>query len=392
MTTKRYDWFESRRQEFISTHSGKLANTRAFIEYCKSKMKPKTWEKYKHILDIKYAHLPHHRSKTYDPIKAKQMRKDWTLARYEFMYGPLKCKTCGATHGPLFDTLREKTAIRILVRHDYCSEHCSKSSIEARTKRESTTMKRYGVKNVTYIPEVMDKIKKYNRDPDNIKKKQEKTNQTIIKKYGSLDAFYKIQAKKRLPTVQKRYGGNAPTCHPKVKEKVRNTLRKHYGVDTPMQSPTIVAKLARVQQHAHKTVTVEGKVFKNLQGAEPFFLTWFAKNAKIYSINDIFKGGLHIEYTYKGEQHMYYPDFVIPKAGIVIEVKSPYTTGYNKIGKVYDYYKNKAKSHATVQNGYKYIFAVCDYETKKDVFLWKGRLPGRKVFKEKLDTWLFDRK
>lgn len=232
----RYEWFECRRQEFISTHTGKLANTRAFIEYCKSKMNPKTWEKCKHVLDQKCAHLPHHKSKNYDPVKAKKLRTKWALARYEFMYGPLKCKHCGATSGPLFDALRKTSAIRIIVRHDYCSDHCSKSSIEARTKREATNMERYGVTNVSYVPEVLKKIKAYNKNPDNIKKKQEKTKATIIKKYGSLEHFYKLQAKKRLPTVQKRYGGNAPTCDPKVKEKVRNTVLKRWGTTLMYQN------------------------------------------------------------------------------------------------------------------------------------------------------------
>lgn len=380
----RYDWFECRRQEFISTHKGKLANTRAFIEYCKSKMNPRTWEKYKHILDLKCAHLPHHRSKTYDPIKAKQMRKNWTLARYEFMYGPLKCKTCGATQGPLFDTLREKTAIRILVRHDYCSEHCSKASVEARTKREATSLKRYGVTNVSYSPEVLAKIKKYNKDPENIKRKQEKTKQTIIKKYGSLDAFYKMQAEKRLPTVQKRYGGNAPTCDPNVKKKVRDTVLKRWGTTNVSKCPEIQERIVRgLKKHFNGIIC--GKYFYNLQGYEPKFIEWAISNTSL-SINDIHNNCIFAKYRYKNEEHTYYPDLVVPKKRIVIEVKSEATSGIYATTKYYNYYKNRAKAKAIVNLGFHYAFALYS-ESKKDWFIWKGKLPKRKDFLSAYETW-----
>lgn len=381
----RYKWFEQRRQEFISTHSGKLANTRAFIEYCKSKMEPQTWEKYKRILDQKCAGLPHHKNRDYDPIKAKKLRRKWALARYEFMYGPLKCKNCGSTHGPLFDSIRRKTAIRILVRHDYCSEHCSKSSAEARAKRESTTIERYGVRNVTYIPEVMEKIKRYNRDPNNIKKKQEKTNRTIIEKYGSLETYYNMLAKKRLPTIQKRYGGNAATCDPEVRKKVRQTVLKRWGTTNVSKCPEIQERIVQGLKK-HFTGRICGKYYHNLQGYEPKFIKWAVQHTKL-SIDEIQNNCIFAKYTYKGKEHTYYPDLVVPKKRIVIEVKSEATSGVYATTEYYDYNKNRAKAKAIVELGFHYAFALYS-EHKKDWFIWKGKLPKRREFLSAYENWI----
>lgn len=387
---KRYKWFEKRRQEFLKLHKNDKnrakVNTRAFIEYIKSKMKPNVWDKYKHILDQKEANLPHHKQKDYDPAIRAQKQKQFALKRYQFMYGPLKCKHCGSTEGPLFTKLRNSGTIRILSRHDYCSDSCSKKSKQAYEKRVATVLKKYGATNVSKCPAIKQKLRAINKDPDFIAKKNAKMNETIIKKYGSLEKFYALQAKKRLPTVQKKYGGNAPTCNPAIKKKVKQTLMKHYGVDNPMHSPELVQKLKATQCHRHITLSIHNKTFKDLQGDEPFFLKWFCTNANHYTIKDIYEGGVYIHYNWNNKSRMYYPDFIIPKSGIVIEVKSDYTCGYKNIGRVYNYNKNRAKSIATVNRGFRYLFAVC-YPNKNKVFLWKGKLPSRKKFTQKLDEW-----
>lgn len=387
---KRYKWFEKRRQEFLQLHKNDKnkakVNTKAFIEYIKDNMKPSVWDKYKHILDQKEANLPHPKQKAYNPIIGMQKRKEFALKRYEFMYGPLKCKHCGATEGPLFTKLRNSSTIRILSRHDYCSESCSKKSKQAYEKRVATNLKKYGATNVSKCPAIKQKLREINKDPEFIAKRNAKTRKTIIKKYGSLEAYYALQAKKRLPTVQKKYGGNAPTCNSVVKQKVKQTLMKNYGVDNPMHSPELVQKLKAKQCHKHITVTIEHKVFKDLQGDEPFFLQWFCNNAKNYGINDIYEGGVYIHYNWNNKSRMYYPDFIIPSSGIIIEVKSDYTCGYKNVGKVYSYDKNRAKSIATVNRGFKYLFAVC-YPKRNKVFLWKGKLPSRNKFIKKLTEW-----
>ena len=387
---KRYMWFEQRRQEFVAMHkhdkNRAKVNTNEFIKYIKSKMKPELWDKYKHILDQKEANLPHHRQGNYNPEKARKARANFGLKRYEFMYGPLKCKHCGAVDGPLFTKLRNSGCIRILVRHNYCSDSCSKKSKEAYDKRVKTVMEKYGTDNVSRAPEIVEKLRKINSDPEVIAKKKAKTKQTIIKKYGSLESFYKKQVIKRLPTVQKRYGGNAATCSKKVRNKVKASLIKHYGVDNPMHCPAIVEKLKRTQCYKHKTIKIENKIFRDLQGNEPFFLKWFLNNAKHYGLEDIFTSCLYIRYKWQGKSHLYYPDFIIPKDGIVIEVKSDYTIGYKGTGSVYCYDKNYQKSKAVIKNGFKYLMAVC-FPEKNKVFLWKGKLPSVEEFTKNITTW-----
>ena len=388
---KRYMWFEQRRQEFVAMHkhdkNRAKVNTNEFIKYIKSKMKPELWDKYKHILDQKEANLPHHKQGNYNPEKARKARADFGVKRYEFMYGPLKCKHCGAVDGPLFTKLRNSGCIRILVRHDYCSDSCSKKSKEAYDKRVKTVMQKYGTDNVSRAPEIVEKLRKINSDPEVIAKKNAKTKQTIIKKYGSLESFYKKQAIKRLPTVQKRYGGNAPTCSKEVRDKAKATLMKHYGVLYNSQSPEIRDKIIHTQRNKHISCTMQGKLFEDLQGYEPFFLEWFNLNAKNFSIKDIFNSHLYFKYHYQGKLHYYYPDFVIPKSGIVIEVKSEYTCGYhNKSAYHYNYDKNRQKSIAAVKSGYRFLLAVCFPEQNK-VFTYKGKLPPKETFKKIINEW-----
>lgn len=389
----RNEWFEQKRQEFLAQYKNvnnsarKLINSSLFIEYLKEHMSKSNWNKCKAIIDPKEAHLPHHKQANYNKEQAHDARRKFSLRRYEFMYGKLKCKHCGATEGDIFDKLRQATSIRILTRYDYCSDSCSKKNEHAYNARVTTVRKKYGVDNVSRVPAVIKKIKQKTCTKEALQRRQQKTEETIIAKYGSLDTYYKLMAKKRLPTIQKRYGGNAATCSEKVKAKVRATLMKHYGVTTPMHSPEIFAKLQNTLKYKHKDVTVAGKLFKNTQGYEEYFLNWFHKHAKNNTIKDIFSNCTRFSYKYNGKEHSYFPDFIIPKKGIIIEVKSTYTMGLERNTYHYSYTQCRAKSYAVIKHGFYYKFVVCFPEQDK-VFIHTGKLPPKAEMKKILNTWM----
>ena len=77
----------------------------------------------------------------------------------------------------------------------YCSLKCCNSDETFLKNKENTYLAKYGVKNIQESEEMKQKIKLklekcLKNDPDYWKKRQEKTNNTKIKKYGSLINAY----------------------------------------------------------------------------------------------------------------------------------------------------------------------------------------------------------
>lgn len=135
----------------------------------------------------------------------------------------------------------------------------------------------------------------------------------------------------------------------------------------------------------HFSGKIHGKYFHNLQGYEPQFINWAIKHTHL-NIDDIQNNCIFAKYLYKGKEHTYYPDLVVPKKRIVIEVKSEATCGVYKNTKYYDYNQNRAKAKAIVELGFHYAFALYS-KSKKDWFIWKGKLPSRKSFLSAYEAW-----
>uniref|UniRef100_A0A6C0K7J9 DUF7487 domain-containing protein n=1 Tax=viral metagenome TaxID=1070528 RepID=A0A6C0K7J9_9ZZZZ len=96
---------------------------------------------------------------------------------------------------------------------------------------------------------------------------------------------------------------------------------------------------------------------RHIQGYEHFAMD---ELVKIYKEEDIVTKRSGIKYSYGGEEHYYYPDFVINTAELkIIEVKSKHTMYYKTF-----YERNIAKREACVAAGYTFEFWI--YNSKGD--------------------------
>ena len=100
---------------------------------------------------------------------------------------------------------------------------------------------------------------------------------------------------------------------------------------------------------------------RDIQGYEHFAMD---ELTKLYPEEQIITKRSGIKYVYKGENHYYYPDFVI--IGLeslkIIEVKSPHTMYYKHF-----YERNIAKKDACVALGYIFEFWIYNREGNKKV-------------------------
>lgn len=209
-------------------------------------------------------------------------------------------------------------------------------SKEGRRRYKKTLWKKYGVTNISRIPEVKKKKK------DNMQKKYGVDNPSQIE--GN---YEKVWA-----TMVERYGDD-PLNHPDIIEKRRQTCLEIYGADHFMQSPEFVAEFVR-KLRSVKDYNLGGKIIQ-VQGYEPYALDYLQKEKGIkpHQIKTGFKKVPRIPYTFKGNNHYYFPDIFLPHINRIIEVKSEHTLNIQ-------YAKNMAKKRACEKMGYKFSFLVMD--------------------------------
>ena len=172
------------------------------------------------------------------------------------MAGLTKQKRCVKCTG----TIRAKGNIE---RHgNYCSLKCSNSSDEIKEKRKNTNrerygvencfadplmvstgvMKKHGVKNVSELPSVKDKISASNIN--NSDSRLANSRKTMMEKYG---VEYPGQSPAILEKVKatniQRYGTSCSLTAPGIKEKSDQTCTDRYGVTNPAKSPAIIQKI-----------------------------------------------------------------------------------------------------------------------------------------------------
>lgn len=366
---------------------------RKFINYLKGILSEETWNKIKSRIDPREARLPHHLRPGYNVKTAKSARGRWQTERHDFMYGPLVCETCGSREGPIFNKSRTANSHTLKGLALYCSDSCSKKSNHARQARQKTCLERYGVANVSHSQLYQDKIKAYvsSLDQEYWRQRARVSRRTKIQKHGSLEAARNKASSKRIQTNQARYGGNAPTCDPKVRAKVRRTNQRRRGVDNPSHDPEVLHKI-RTAQRKSKSIKINGVVFDGLQGYEPQVITWLCteKGIKPSQIRQPVKS---IAYELQGKSRKYLPDLVIERKGhpqVVLEVKSDYTACLVKdIPESHGwgtYEELRAKVNACAHKGVKICLVIPLFKSSQFIgcFVWKGELPRnrRVVYRE----------
>lgn len=87
--------------------------------------------------------------------------------------------------------------------YDYCSNKCMSSDPIIKSKKEQTSLSKYGVTNPQKLQSIKNKI---------------------------------------INTNQERYGSNSPMCSIETQNKSKETLLKNWGVDNPNKSPELIKK------------------------------------------------------------------------------------------------------------------------------------------------------
>ena len=105
------------------------------------------------------------------------------------------------------------------------TKHRNNSYAQSHKKAQQTIIERYG------------SMEAYNA---HIKQEQEKT---LIEKYGTLENAYAHQQEHRVQTFLKKYGVDNPYKAQEIKDKIRDTTKARYGVDYPTQNPNVMDKI-----------------------------------------------------------------------------------------------------------------------------------------------------
>lgn len=186
-----------------------------------------------------------------------------------------------------------------------------------------------------------------------------KTQEDIIKMYLDYDSPEIIAKKynvtpKAIRSHLKKHGISLRTSsesaqHEKTKKRKEQTCMDRFGVRNPLQDADIHAKMLE-SAHRYKTHTIQGVVFDNVQGYEPYALDHL-----VYEMNmdpsNIIAGRIGkvpvIHYSLDGTNRVYFPDIYVEQQNLLIEVKSEYTFNMSRE-------KNLKKQEAAKGAGYEH--------------------------------------
>lgn len=200
---------------------------------------------------------------------------------------------------------------------------------EVNTKREKTSLAKYGVKNP---------------GASQIAKDHQK--QTMIENYGSIENGYKHHQEKREKTLLDKYGVDNNAKRTDVKEKTKNTLIEKYGsVKNAYKQRKAAIEKTMMEHYGANTNLVFIKFKKYAYDNNFFDSSWeLAYYIWLKDHNVEFKYHTErIEYIGDdGEKHFYYPDFIVD--GKIVEIKGDQF--FNENGEPFDcyhkcYWRNK---------------------------------------------------
>jgi hypothetical protein len=191
-------------------------------------------------------------------------------------------------------------------------------------------------------------------DPEMQSRRVPSVRESMEKHYGSWSSMVKRTKKKRTRTMFNRHGVSFYTEHRDFKRKARNTSRKHYGTDHPMQHQDVFER-QQTSCMKRKELRINGKTFVGLQGYEPNAIRYLvSEGASVESITSHPRFEEQIVwFDNNGRKHVYFPDLLIGKRHIV-EVKSSYT--FNGTPKFVE--ANRKKRKACLERGFKFTFLV----------------------------------
>ncbi len=233
--------------------------------------------------------------------------KEIYLAKWLKEYKDGICKECG-----------ESTAILKLKYNNFCSKSCVMKNRHKLGYKERVFTKEITAKSMKTI------IENKRKNPFLNKEIREKIKKTCLKKYG-VDHPLKSKKirEKRSNTCLKILGCSEPFQSEKVKEKSKKTCLEKYGVEYAIQNSDVHKK--QVKSAFYSGINIG--IFQNIIYYQGSYELDFLE--KYYDLFDEIVRGPSIKYIFKGENKIYFPDFFIKSINLIVEIKSSYTLREN---------------------------------------------------------------
>jgi hypothetical protein len=199
----------------------------------------------------------------------------------------------------------------------YCSIKCSNSDTDKKIKTKETCKKKYGGSSPAASKTVRDRmqqscVEKYGvpnaMQNESVKRKSNLRN---IELYGGCGNASDVNKKKYEETCKKKYGVSNPMKNPEcleyvrsiqkgVKEKLRNTVRERYGVDSYSQTDEYKKKI-------YETKKKNGTF--NTSKIEQEFKKWLDDNH------------INYKYQYRSDSYPFNCDFYFPDKDLYFEIQ-----------------------------------------------------------------------
>ena len=242
---------------------------------------------------------------------------------------------------------------------------CNKCSVRnGKIKSTATNIKKYGVEHPLQNKDIKNKIKitnlqKYGvENPAQNEYFKNKMKITNLEKYGFEYPLQNEDIKNKIKlTNLEKYGNSMALQNLHIKEKSRLTILEKYGVENISQCPHISEKQ---YSRTNKIYTLPSGKILNIQGYENYALDILIK---VYTEDEILNKRIDMPkliYEQHNKNHVYFPDFYIPKDNLIIEVKSIYT--YKK-----QLITNILKSHCARKS--KFNYEIWIFDDKKNLLI-----------------------
>ena len=227
----------------------------------------------------------------------------------------LLCPVCNTRNGKLLQTPEQRISIE-----QKRKETCIKKygSLEAFYKQvgdkyKKTCLERYGVENSFQLPEVIAKI----HTPEINKKRSIQTQQALLKKYGTNTFCTEPKCREalaNLSTDERKQINNKvkQTKEQRYGDANYNNLKKHEETCLKKYGVSSFSQTSLFAQLRTKKYYYDNESFDSL----PELALWvYAKDHD----EPIIHNPIKLEYSYEGKTHYYFPDFLYK--GQLIEIK-----------------------------------------------------------------------
>jgi hypothetical protein len=174
-----------------------------------------------------------------------------------------------------------------------------------------------------------------------------------MKKYGGVSYLSSDKGKQYLADFYiEKYGVDNPSKVQEVKDIKKQKSMERYGVDNPSKSIEVKETIQKNRKpyKSYDYGLPSGRIIR-LQGYENIGLDILLEK---FTEDQIVFGRAIPSFAYElNGKRLYYPDFYVPSANLIVEVKSTWTMRVQKE-------RNLLKEKAVISNGFNFQFLIFD--------------------------------